>query len=184
MIFNKHFNLEGRHAFLSPSKYHWLNYDEVKLTNTFLVAKAAERGTKLHDYAKNAIMLGVKQANNKSALSMYVNDAIGFKMTTEQALYYSDNCFGTADAISFKKNFLRIHDLKTGVTPGSMKQLLIYTSMFCLEYKIRPENIEIELRIYQSDDVLILNPDPKEVTEIMLKIIKYDKQIEELKNGG
>ena len=59
----------------------------------------------------------------------------------EQALYYSDNCFGTADAISFKKNFLRIHDLKTGVTPGSMKQLLIYASMFCLEYNFLPIQI-------------------------------------------
>jgi hypothetical protein len=156
----------------------------VKLVNTFLVAEAAARGTKLHEFAKNAILLGVKLPNNKSALSMYVNDAIGFKMQTEQALYYSDNCFGTADAISFKKNFLRIHDLKTGVTPGSMKQLLIYASMFCLEYKIRPENIEMELRIYQTDDVLILNPDSLEVAEIMLKIINYDKKIEELKNGG
>lgn len=184
MNFNKHYNLEGRHAFLSASKYHWLNYDEAKLINTYLVAEAASRGTKLHELAKQLILLNVKLPKNNLALNMYVNDAIGFKMLTEQVLYYSDNCFGTADAISFKKNFLRIHDLKTGVTPASMKQLLIYTAMFCLEYKIRPESIGIELRIYQNDDVLILTPEPEEVSAIMIKIINYDKKIDELKNGG
>ena len=182
MNWNKHLHLEGRHAFLSASKYHWLNYNEEKLISTYLVAEAASRGTKLHDLAKQLIVLGVKLPKNNLALNMYVNDAIGFKMLTEQVLFYSDNCFGTADAISFKKNLLRIHDLKTGVTPASMKQLLIYAAMFCLEYKVRPETIDTELRIYQNDDVLILNPEPQEISEIMLKIITYDKKINELKN--
>lgn len=184
MNFNKHYNLEGRHAFLSASKYHWLNYDETKLINTYLVAEAASRGTQLHDLAKQLILLGVKLPRTNLALNMYVNDAIGFKMITEQPLYYSDNCFGTADAISFKKNFLRIHDLKTGKSPASMKQLMIYNAMFCLEYKVRPDTIQTELRIYQNDEVFILTPESEEISEIMLKIINYDKKIEELKNGG
>jgi hypothetical protein len=37
---------------------------------------------------------------------MYVNDAIGYQMTPEQPIYYSENCVGTADAISFKNDFL------------------------------------------------------------------------------
>jgi hypothetical protein len=111
---------------------------------------------------------------------MYINDAIGFKMETEQVLYYSDNCFGTADAISFKQNLLRIHDLKTGTTPASPVQLEIYTALFCLEYGIDPNNIDIELRIYQNDDVIIHEPVREDILYIMDKIITFDKEIEKL----
>ena len=115
---------------------------------------------------------------------MYVNDAIGFKMQPEQILYYSDNCFGTVDTISFKKNFLRIHDLKNGETPASMKQLMVYNALFCLEYDVNPRDIETELRLYQSDDVLIYVPEPEEIRKIMDTIITFDKRIELLKLGG
>ena len=96
------------------------------------------------------IMLNQKLPKSKQTLNMYVNDAIGFKMTPEQILYYSDNCFGTADAILFRNNFLRIHDLKTGKIPAHMEQLEIYAALFCLEYKVKPADIEMELRIYQG----------------------------------
>ena len=33
MIFNNHSNLEGQHAFLGASKYHWINYDETKVAD-------------------------------------------------------------------------------------------------------------------------------------------------------
>ena len=104
-------------------------------------------------------------------------------MQTEQVLYYSENCFGTADAISFRKNLLRIHDLKTGESPASIKQLIVYTALFCLEYGISPGAIEIELRLYQSDEVLVHIPDPDEVKFVMDKIIHFDKMIEEIKGG-
>jgi hypothetical protein len=112
---------------------------------------------------------------------MYVNDAIGYRMKPEQVLYYSDNCFGTADAISFRNNFLRIHDLKTGVTPAKMEQLLIYAALFCLEYRIKPSDIEIELRIYQNDDYIFANPTAEDIVPIMDKIITFDKLIDKLK---
>ena len=35
MILNKHFDLEGRHARLSASNYHWTNYDQDKLVDTW-----------------------------------------------------------------------------------------------------------------------------------------------------
>jgi hypothetical protein len=105
-------------------------------------------------------------------------------MKTEQVLYYSDNCFGTADSICFRKNFLRIHDLKNGVTSASINQLMVYTALFCLEYNIRPSDIEIELRLYQSDDVAIHIPSPEDVLNIMDKIIFFDKKIEQIKIGG
>lgn len=183
MNFNAHSNLEGLHAFLSASKYHWVNYDEEKLDATFSKYQAMQMGTRLHEFACECIRLGIKLPRSRKTLNLYVNDAIGYRMTTEQPLFYSENCFGTADAISFKKNMLRIHDLKTGSSPTSMKQLEIYAALFCLEYRTKPTDIDTELRIYQSDEVLIHEPDPMEILHIMDKIITFDKRIEKLKIG-
>lgn len=184
MNFNKHFNLEGKHAFLSASKYHWLNYDEEKLISAYQNNLAVQRGTELHDFARKAIELGIKLPKSKKTLNMYVNDAIGFKMTPEQPLYYSNNCFGTADSISFRNNFLRIHDLKSGVTPAHMEQLMIYAALFCLEYGVDPNQIEMELRIYQSDEISVLNPEPEDILTIMDKIIFFDKRLSQIQDEG
>lgn len=181
MNFNKHYNLAGKHAFLGASKYHWLNDDEEALIQRYRNYLAVERGTELHDFARHAIELGIKLPNTKKTLNRYVNDAIGYQMTPEQPLYFSDNCFGTADAISFHKNFLRIHDLKTGVTPAHMEQLMIYEALFCLEYDYDPNDIEAELRIYQSDDIQVLSPEPKVIRLVMDRIIFFDKALNKLK---
>lgn len=183
MNFNKHSNLEGQHAFLGASKYHWINYDLEKLDVSYLRWLSVQKGTKLHEFAAEAIKLGIKLPRSKKTLNMYVNDAIGYRMIPEQVLYYSDNCFGTADAIAFRNNVLRIHDLKTGATPTSIHQLEIYMSIFCLEYGVKPDSIESELRIYQHDDILVHVPDPKIILGIMNKIIDFDKRIEKLKIG-
>lgn len=178
MNFNEHWGLEGRHAFLSPSQYHWVNYDFERLEERFHSEQAKKRGTELHDFASRAIKLGRKMPKNNDTLNSFVNDALGYDMKSEQPLYYSDNCFGTADAISFHKNLLRIHDLKTGVTPASMTQLLVYAALFCLEYSVDPKSIDIELRIYQNNEKDIHIPDPDEVREIMDIIVDFDKRIE------
>lgn len=184
MIFNRHSDLSGRHAFLSPSNYHWLNYDEQKLEARFASHYSARRGTDLHALAHEAIRLGVKLSRGNRALATYVNDALGFKMTCEQPLYYSDNCFGTADTISFRRNKLRIHDLKTGIVATSFKQLQVYAAIFCLEYGIDPFSIEIELRIYQRDEVRVEIPFAEIIAEIMDKIIIHDQRVEQLKASG
>lgn len=181
MNFNKHSNLEGKHAFLSASKYHWVNYDDEKLDDVFRSFYASQRGTELHALAAQCIKLGVKLPRTRKTLNMYVNDGIGYKMTPEVTLYYSDNCFGTADTIIFKNDMLRIHDLKTGVTPASMKQLDIYTALFCLEYGKDPAKIDIETRIYQSDDIIIREPPADDVLYVMDKIVAFDRRIEKLK---
>ena len=181
MEFNKHKNLEGCHAFLGASKYHWINYDASKVAASYRSYLATLKGTELHDFAARCINLGQKLPKSKKTLNMYVNDAIGYRMTPEQVLYYSDNCFGTADSISFKDNLLRIHDLKTGVTPAHMEKLEIYAALFCLEYKIKPADIDIELRIYQSDDIMIFNPTVEDIVPIMDKIITSDKIISKIK---
>lgn len=184
MNFNEHWNLEGRHAFLSASKYHWINYDEDRLISAYRNWKAKERGTRLHAFACEAIQLGVKLSNSRRTLNRYVNDAIGFGMTPELILYYSDNCFGTADSISFDGKLLRIHDLKTGVTPASFHQLEIYAALFCLEYNYDPNDIDIVLRIYQSDEILEDSPDPSAIVDIMNTIVDFDRVIEGLRKEG
>ena len=181
MLFNSHSNLAGRHAFLSPSTYHWINYDDQKLDARFIAAMAAQRGTELHAFAHEAIRLGIKLPKTSKTLHLYVNDAIGYRMSPEQPLYYSDNCFGTADTISFRRNKLRIHDLKTGVSPTSEHQLEVYAALFCLEYRFKPFEIETELRIYQNDEVRIYDADPDSISHVMDKIITFDKRINELR---
>ena len=175
MIFNAHSDLKGKHAFLSASKYHWIRYDEKRLAEVFRSSLAAERGTQLHALACQCMKLGVRLPRNRKTLNLYVNDAIGFGMTPEVPLYYSKNCFGTADAISYDRNVLRIHDLKTGEYPGSMDQLLIYTALFALEYGDTPERIE--LRIYQNDDIQVATPTPEDVKIVKNKIVAFDKLI-------
>lgn len=181
MHFNDHSGLEGRHAFLSPSQYHWLNYTDDRLIERYSASLAKQRGSELHEFAAEAIRLGIRLKGNNTTLAMYVNDAIGYKMISEQPLFYSENCFGTADAISFRKNLLRIHDLKTGKIQASMTQLEVYAALFCLEYKFLPAEINMELRIYQSNEIVIHVPEPADIFSIMKKIERFDKQIEELK---
>lgn len=184
MNFNKHSNLEGKHAFLSASQYQWLRYDKDKLIATYMNALAKQRGTKLHSIAADLISEGIKLPRSKQTLNMYVNDAIGYKMTPEQKLYYSDNCFGTTDAISFRNDTLRIHDLKTGCTPAHMEQLYIYAALFCLEYFINPKDILTELRIHQSNETFVEVPNPKDILEVMEKIKEDSKIIDEIKLEG
>lgn len=179
MRFNSHVNLEGQHAIFNPSQYSWLNYDDSKALEVYTNRKAAVLGTKLHEWAKTTIDLGIKQPKSKKTLYAYINDAIGFKMSTEVVLYYSNNFFGTADAISFRNNTLRIHDLKTGKMPVHMEQLEIYAALFCLEYKIKPGDINMELRIYQKDEVIVHNPTAEDILPIMDKIVYLNKILEQ-----
>jgi hypothetical protein len=183
MIFNQHLGLTGKHAFLSPSNYHWLNYNDQKLESRFYAAMSAKRGTDIHALAHEAIRLGIKLSRSNQALSTYVNDAIGYKMSCEQSLYYSDNCFGMADTICFRRNKLRIHDLKTGIISASEKQLEVYAALFCLEYGINPFEIETELRIYQRDEIRIFETPPEDIVFIMEKIVEFDQQIEAIKEA-
>lgn len=178
MSLKKNSRLIGLHSFLSPSTYHWLDYDEDKLRTAYFNKQQARLGDQLHEYAQKAIELKVKQADNGSTLSSYINDAIGFRMTPEFPLCYSEDCFGTTDAISFREErwidgmffTLRISDLKTGRIAADMKQLLIYAAIFCFEYKYAPKDIRIVLRIYQNDAIEELIPKASELMIIMSKI--------------
>lgn len=181
MNFNPHSNLVGRHAFLSASNYHWINYDEERLVDRFSTQLAAARGTRLHVLAHDLIREGIKLPKTRTTMNLYVNDCIGFKMTPEQPLYVSENCFGTADAIRFRNGELKVFDLKTGETEAKVTQLEVYAAMFCMEYRFKPFEIDIELRIYQNDDVQIYEADRGLVTHIIDKIITFDKRINELK---
>lgn len=181
MLFNKHSNLAGTHAFLGASNYHWINYTDDKLDMVFETSQAARRGVELHEFARMAIRLGQRLPDTPTTMNQYVNDAIGFHMTPEQILFYSINFYGTADTIAFRRNKLRIHDLKNGRIRGSEHQLYVYAALFCLEYQFKPHEIETELRIYQNDEVRIYKADPDMTLHIMDRAVTFDKRIEALK---
>ena len=191
MKFNNHYNLSGLHAPFAASQSAWLRYDDDKAREVYERRKSAELGTRLHAWAKETIDLGIKQPRSKKTLYEYVNDAIGFKMSTEVVLFYSDRFFGTADAISFREDrktgryVLRIHDLKTGVVGDPDKhfeQLKVYAALFCLEYKFKPSEIDIVLGVYKKDEVAFCEPEPEEIVEIINKIIHLDKLLLKIDN--
>lgn len=211
MNYEKHLNLKDKHALLGASRYSWLNKDDEQLVDFFARQYITSIGTGLHDIARKHIKHGFKitKASKKEVLlsliedyhipgtaidraidfdavfenfAVYTNDAIGYRMIPEQILYYSDNCFGTVDAISpldsiFKNKLIRIHDLKTGKTPAHMDQLLIYLALFCLEYHIKPFDIEAELKIYQDNEIISYIPAVEDVAPIMDRIISADRLI-------
>lgn len=184
MHFRKHLQLEGAHAFLSPSTYHWINYSVEKLRQRWATTMASLAGVEQHAYAAYCIANGIVQEGD-SLLDVYINDCIRFRMQPEVVLYYSENAFGTADAIVFRYLKLRINDLKTGVSRTSIHQLEIYAALFCLEYGIDPYDIDIELRIYQDSDsderVRIYVGDPEVIRFIMDRIIEFDRELDQLK---
>lgn len=183
--FRDHYRLVDKHAFMSASQYHWLNYDEEKLRDRFTTAMAAALGTRKHAVAKELIEMGIKLPDTGQTLNSYVNDCIGYRMQSEVVLYYSDNCFGTTDAIDFRINprtrkmRLRIFDLKTGTTKASEKQLWIYIALFCLEYEVDINEIEVDARIYQNDVIHEFEIDPLDILEVMAKIKRNDSIIDE-----
>ena len=181
MNWKKYSHLRDKHAFLSASKYHWTNYTDDKLVDVYKKNLAVKKGTVLHDLAARLSSVGQKLPNKKRTFNMYVNDAIRYKMKPEQILFYSVNCFGTADAISFEDNKLKIFDLKTGQTKAHIEQLLVYAALFCLEYEHNPADIEVELRIYQNNEIWECNPTPEDLVPIMDKIIRFDNIIEKIK---
>lgn len=187
MRFKPHYDLVGKHAFMSPSSYAWIRYDEEKMAKTWYTEKNARLGTRLHELANDLITYRQKLPDNGKTMNIYVNDAIGFKMTPEVVLYFSDNCFGTADALSFRldhktdRYILRIHDLKTGFTRTSVNQLEVYACIFCCEYNINPADIDIELRIYKSDDFEAFVPDLDDLMHIIDRMRTFDAIIEDIK---
>lgn len=179
--FFDHSDLRGKHAFLSPSNYHWTNYDYHKLRSRFFSARAAARGVELHEFAHYAIRLGIRLPDEPFTLNMYVNDGIDFQMRVEQPLFFSVNCFGHADTLSFQDGVLRVSDLKTGVIVTKHRQLEVYAALFCLEYNFDPYDIGFELRIYQRNEVSFQEPHPGVILDLMDRIIHFDKLIEEFK---
>ena len=195
------------HAFLSPSKYTWVYKEADDLVKNYVNSWGPIIGTRLHEIAANLIKDKIKLSKNDKKivyfellhsqymiprsvvdgidlelifenLRTYVNDAIGFGMTPEETLYYSDNCFGTSDAISTIDNILRIHDLKTGETKAHMEQLQIYAALYCLMHRRKPSSFKsIELAIYQHNDILHITAQPDEIKEIMDKIVEADKEL-------
>lgn len=185
MRLNRHSELEGKHSFMSPSSPAWLRYDDAKLERRFMEHLAHIKGTREHTFAKDAIELGHRLPDLPKTLNMYVNDCIGWRMKPEVPLYWSDFCFGTADALGFwpTQKILRISDLKTGKTPANMDQLMAYAALFCLEYEFpRPWELEIELRIYQGNKIKDYFPEGEEVFTYMDRILTGTRLLEAIRD--
>ena len=216
MLWNDHSNLKGRHSILSPSQSSWLRYSDednyASLMRRCMSEYSATAGTVIHDYAQQRIKNNLPMSDNEQnavilellrngvptyaidiyqfyqTLVEYVNDTIEYGMDTEVTLYYSDNAFGTTDAIKYYRRNLRIHDLKTGLKPAGFDQLVVYAGYFFLEYgkkmKLKPENVDTELRLYQSSEISICHPDPNDIYAAIDKIIELDPIIDIFKSGG
>lgn len=208
MIFERHSELEGKHAILSPSQCSWLGYsDDEELFKRFKSFYAAKVGTVIHGLAQELIERKVRlnKVDKKlvyfelikndiprsiisiddwyDSLSLYINDAISFGMTPEVQLIFSEWAFGTADAISFTDNVLRIHDLKTGSVPAKMDQLICYAALFCLNQKVKPSQITTHLRIYQRNEVLTLDPDPIDISRCIDNYVAKNKILMKFAEG-
>lgn len=205
MKWNDHKNLEGCHAFLSASRYTWLRKDADELVESYRNSFAQTIGTLVHAYAADYIRFRERMLKgDKRALKIellrngvpdfaididavfptvmqYVNDAVGYLMYPEVVLYWSDLCYGTADAICLDGDILRIHDLKTGTTLAKMDQLLVYAGLFCLEYGYSPEKLKAELRIYQLGDRIIYEPEPAEIRDVMDSIMDSCRVLQKIR---
>lgn len=204
MIWHDHSKLVGTHAFLSASQPGWRKKNADELMEAKCNSYSQQIGTLLHTYAADCIkyreklrkgdMRGVKFDLMRKGIPeyaidieriyptfmTYVNDAIGYRLAPEVVLYYSDECYGTADAIEVDGKILRIHDLKTGVKPAKMEQLMIYAALFYLEYGSKLETIKPELRIYQMDEVLVCEPEMDEIREVMDDIVEKDRVLKSM----
>ena len=205
---NTHPELVGKHALFGASKHSWLNYDDEKLVAAYYNSFAAPIGTAVHEFAreyiskrvpltddqgsKNSLFIHLIKSNIPANvisldklfynLMPYVNDAIGYKMTPEALVYYSDISYGWVDTIAYSRNLLRIHDLKTGDGPVSMDQLMIYAAEFYLEHK-REANLSksrTELRIYKNQEVVVHTPSNHEIAAVMDKIIHANTVVDKI----
>src|SRR3954471_1981755 len=180
--FRKHSHLEGQHAFLSPSSYHWINYDEEKLAYRYKTIRASLEGLEQHRYAAICIEERIVQDDETTTVGMYINQCIQYRMSAEIVLFYSPNAFGTVDSIAYRHRRLRISDLKTGVSRTSEHQLEVYAALFCLEYDLDPLSMrDIELRIYQDNSVRMYLGDPYFIKGIMEKVVKFDEVLNRLR---
>lgn len=210
MTWNMHSNLIGKHALFNPSGVTWLNYstEEDGLEQIFQRYRAQYAtliGTTMHEYAEKRIRYRLRMTkSDKNSVLMYlldkgipisvidmdymfdnlyhyVNDAIGFRMDPEVILFYSDNCYGTTDAIYYRNKELRIHDYKSGRSVPHIEQPLIYAGLFCLEYGVKPKEITTNLRIYHAEEVLESTPEPEQIESVMTQIIALDKIVDKWK---
>lgn len=189
MKFNRHLDLylDGKHSFLAPSSSSWLRYSEERLKERWKTIHAAEEGTELHELASRLIDKKIKVQKTAKTFNMYVNDCIGFGLETEVPLYYSEFCFGHADAIGYseKQKILRVSDLKTGVSIPSRDQLMVYDALFFLEYGTRlgitPEEVTVENRIYQNNQIDLWIAEPNDILAIMGIIQKDNFILEKMK---
>ncbi len=201
MYWNKHPEFEGKHAFLSASQYHWMAWSDEILKQRYKNSFANDVGTIIHELASKCIKRGIKLSDDDVTLIImtlkdnyipdnvydinriignlknFVNDSIDNRMSSEVLLFYTENAFGTSDAISFDGKKLKIFDLKTGAIQAHFEQLLLYAAYFCLEYNQDPHNFDIDLRIYQNNEIAKFEPTGDEVQYYIDTVIEKEMKL-------
>lgn len=174
-------DLEGRHALLSPSQYHWIRYDEDKFDRIYHTRLAAARGTAEHEFAAMAIKLGRRQPANKDSLNMFINDSIRWRLEPEVALYADEMFFGHADAAGYKKGVFRVSDYKSGETKTSMDQLKCYVALFCIQFDMSPFEFNAEMRIYQFNEIREELAEPHDIMIIIDRWKTFSKRAADIR---
>ena len=181
--------IRGQYRTALGTEFHEFAASQINLAHKKSNMRAINQDVENYIYWKYTYLNNIKYGMNLiknlayvpkevyDTLKYYINDGIGYGMTVEQPLQYSKNIFGTSDSICYKnKNkLLRIHDLKTGDHSASMEQLEVYAALFCLEYDIKPSEIEMELRLYQLDGMSVTKPTVEDILPIIDRIVSIEK---------
>lgn len=194
---------EGMHLFLSPSSAKsWGAKTKEELFDAYVSKCAADIGTAVHEKAADYIRFRQKITNHQKTdlwihllkshipsnvididylfdnFKLYVNDSVQFGMRPEVGLRYNENAGGHCDAISFRRDVLRIHDLKTGKREAGFEQLEAYAALFCLEYGHDPSELRgINLRIYQNGEFREEEPSPDLIHNWIIDIQEKEEYV-------
>ena len=174
MIWNNHKELEGKHAFMGASNYHWTNYDDITFEARYYNQFSQVIGTAIHELAHDCIVSRTKLNKHDIHLielklykAFVPKDAYDANLILENLIPFVNDAIGYYE----RDKILRIHDYKNGVTQADIRQLYIYAALFCLEYHVNPLTLnKIECRIYQNLEVLIDNPTGEVIQFYMDKI--------------
>ena len=171
-------------AELGTEIHEWVSI-QIQLGQTVSSPRAAEKGVRTHIFTKYQsapdyrdvliFSLDFLPAAVFGTVKSFVNDAVGFRMNSEEKIEYSSLFWGTSDAVKFSNNELLVFDLKTGAKPAKTDQLLVYAGLYCLQHNHKPSKLKTELRIYQNNEILVNEPEPEVIQDVMDRIVHKNK---------
>ena len=74
MTWNEHWELKGKHALFSASKYNWINYDVENMLDKYCSNYATTIGSILHEFAADRIQYLMKMVSQQKLLMFIHKD--------------------------------------------------------------------------------------------------------------